>query len=191
MPAQSIPRLTPEQYLEIERAAEVRSEYYDGEMFEISPVTYAHALVVANLFEALPGLLRNRGCRAHSAGLGVRASDGRFFGYPDIVVVCGEPRFADDQKDILTNPVLILEVLSNSTEARDRGFKFQQYRRIESLKEYALVSQTEARIEVFFRDPGGNWVLREFEGLEAACSFESVGASVALAEVYRDVALEA
>ena len=190
MSAQSIPRLTPERYLEIERDAEFRSEYFDGEMIVVSAVTYAHSLAVSNLLGSLLIPLRDRGCTVHSAGLRVKASGGRSFTYPDIVVVCGEPRFADDQKDTVVNPVLIVEVLSKSTEARDRGFKFAQYRQIESLKEYAMVSQTEARIEVYGRDPAGNWVLREFAGLGAVCVFGSVDTAVALAEVYRSVALE-
>ena len=179
MSAQSIPRLTAEQYLAIEREAEFRSEYFDGQTFVMSAVTYAHSLAVSNLLGSLLHPLRDRGCTVHSAGLRVKAAGGRSFTYPDIVVVFGEPRFADDQKDTVVNPVLIIEVLSKSTEARDRGFKFAQYRQIESLKEYAMVSQSEPRIEVFFRDPCGNWVLREFAGLDAVCGFGSVDTKVA------------
>jgi Uma2 family endonuclease len=110
--------------------------------------------------------------------------------YPDLVVVRGEPKFADGRTDTLLNPTLAIEVLSPSTESYDRGFKSAQYRRIESLEEYALVSQTEARVEVFRRQPGGHWLLTEWVGMDASCKFDSVGASVPLAEIYDKVSFE-
>jgi len=118
--------------------------------------------------------------------LRVRVSPGKFYAYPDIVVVCGEPQFADDQKDTLLTPKLIVEVLSPSTEGYDRGLKSAQYRTLESLNEYALVSQNEARVEVYRRVPTGGWQLEEFVGLPAISRFEC---SVALAEIYDKVEL--
>jgi Uma2 family endonuclease len=109
--------------------------------------------------------------------------------YPDIVVVCGEPQYADNRQDTITNPTLILEVLSPGTEAYDRGFKFAQDRKIESLQEYGLVSQAEARVEVFRRQPNGQRVFSDFAGLDATCIFESIECRVALAEIYDKVTL--
>ena len=105
-------------------------------------------------------------------------------------MVCGAPKFADDQKDTLLNPSLIVEVPSKSTEAHDRGFKFTQYRRLESLQEYLLVSQTEMRIEKYLRQPAGKWELTEFAGPDAVCRMESLGCEIALADIYRDVPLD-
>jgi Uma2 family endonuclease len=106
------------------------------------------------------------------------------------VVVCGEPRFADDQEDTLLNPQLIVEVLSPSTEAYDRGFKFKQYRNIGSLEEYVLVSQIESRIEVFRRQQNGDWLFHECVGLDSVCRLESVDCSLALSAVYKNITFE-
>ena len=119
----------------------------------------------------------------------VRVSIRGLYAYPDVIVVGDEPGFADAHVDMLVNPRLIIEVLSPSTEAYDRGFKFQQYRKLESLQEFALASQTEPRLEVFRRQPGPHWLLTEFAGLEPACRFESLDVSIPLAEIYRRVAL--
>ena len=189
MSAQPNPRLTPEQYLAIDREAELRSEYYDGEMFEISAATYAHALTSTNLTILLGVALKPHGCTVVSSSLRVRASAGRSYCYPDLAVICGEPRFADDQKDTVVNPVLIIEVLSKSTEANDRGFKFAQYRQIESVQEYVLVSVVEPRIEIFRRGPTDGWIFHDVSVPGAVCEFTSVGVKFALADVYKNVPL--
>jgi len=184
MSAQPQPRLTPEQYLEIERAAEFRNEYFDGRMYAMSGGSHPHAIVIGNLIRQLGNALVKRRCLVTPIDLRVRVAPAGLYTYPDVVVVCGEPRYADNQIDTLLNPMLLIEMLSPSTEAYDRGFKSAQYRTIESLQEYALVSQAEPRVEVFRRQEGGHWLLSEFVGLEAVCRLDSVGASVAVAEVY-------
>ncbi|MFN0170308.1 MAG: Uma2 family endonuclease [Bryobacteraceae bacterium] len=178
------PRITPEQYLEIERAAETKSEYYDGQMYAMSGGSYTHALIIGNLTAALHGALRTRGCSVVPNDLRVRVAEDGLYTYPDVVVVCAQPRFADDQKDTLLNPTLLIEALSPSTESKDRGFKFAQYRRIESLREYVLVSQEEARVECFARQASGQWLLAEFVGLDAVCHLESVDCDLPLSEIY-------
>jgi Uma2 family endonuclease len=119
--------------------------------------------------------------------LRVRISPARLYTYPDVTVVCGEPRFADDQKDTLLNPVFLAEVLSPSTERYDRGFKSAQYRTPETLQEYALVSQDEPRVEVYCRQPTGQWLLSEAVGIEAKCRLESLDCTLALADLYAKV----
>jgi Uma2 family endonuclease len=119
--------------------------------------------------------------------LRVRISTGGLHAYPDVIVVCGEPRFADETTDMLLNPTLLIEVLSPSTQKYDRGLKSQEYRKIDSLQEYALASQDEPRVEVFRRQPGGPWSPAEFVGLESVCRFESVGAAISLAHIYSKV----
>lgn len=109
------------------------------------------------------------------------------FSYPDVTVVCGEMRFHDDVRDMLTNPTVLVEVLSPTTEAYDRGAKFAQYRRLDALREYVLVSQTEMRVEVFTRGDDGRWTLSEAIGLDAECPLVSLGIALPLAEVYERV----
>ena len=190
MSAQPQPRLTPEQYLAAERAAEFRSEYYNGHMCAKPGGSYQHAQIIAGLAGELSNALRNRPCSAIPIGLRLRVSPAGLYTYPDLIVVCGDPKFAHDehdQKDTLVNPTLIAEVLSPSTEAYDRGFKSAQYRTLASLQEYALVSQAEPRIEVFHRQAGGHWLLSEAIGLEAVCRFESLDCGIPLADVYDKV----
>ncbi len=117
----------------------------------------------------------------------VRVSKTGLYTYPDIVVVCGEPRFVDGLADTLLNPILIIEVLSPSTEAYDRGFKFAQYRTLESLQEYALVSQSEPLVEIFRRQLSGDWLFSVSTGMEAVCRFDSVNCTVAMKDIYDKV----
>ena len=189
MSAQPQPRLTPEQYLQIERAAEFRHEYYAGQMYAMSGGSHPHALIIMNLGAELRSALKKTRCLVSPTELRVRVARDGLYTYPDIVVVCGDPLYADDHVDTLLNPTLLIEVLSPSTEAHDRGFKSVQYRKLESLQEYAWVAQDEARIEVFRRQPEGQWLLSEAVGLGAACRFESVGCNVALADVYDKVTI--
>jgi Uma2 family endonuclease len=186
MSALPVPRLTPEQYLEIERAAEFRSEYFDGEMFAMSGARLPHVMLGASIIIAL-GPLLDRGCIVGGSDLRVRVSkDGPYF-YPDVTVCCGEPQLADDYKDTLLNPTVIFEVLSPSSEAFDRGKKFAAYRRIDTLREYVLVSQTEPSIESYLRGPEDKWILTEYSGPDAICHLESIDCNIVLANIYRRI----
>src|SRR5665213_420136 len=191
MSAQPQARLTPEQYLEIERASETRSEFFNGRMYAMSGGSYNHVRIIGNIAFELRNAMKQRPCEVVTSDLRVRVSPCGLYTYPDVTVVCGEPEFADDQKDTLLNPVFIAEVLSPSTEAYDRGFKSAQYRKLESLQEYALISQAEPRVEVFRRQPGGDWLLSEAAGIDAACGFDSLGCRIALADIYGKVTFEA
>ena len=188
MSAQPQPRLTPEQYLEIERAArDVRSEYYNGRMYAMSGASYRHVMIISSLSHHLRSALVSRPCSVGTNDLRVRVSSEGLYTYPDVVVICGEPRFADDLGDTLINPTLVLEVLSPSTEAYDRGFKFSQYRTLDSLKEYAIVSQAEPRVEIFRRQPTGEWLFSDWIGMESLRRFDSVGCTVAMKDIYDKV----
>ncbi|MGH9646369.1 MAG: Uma2 family endonuclease [Bryobacteraceae bacterium] len=188
MSAQSQPRLTPEQYLDIERAAtDVRSEYYNGRMYAMSGGTHPHAIVIGNLGSELRIALKKGPCVVTTSDLRVRVSKTGLYTYPDIVVVCDPPQYGDGRHDTVLNPTLIIEVLSPSTEAYDRGFKFAQYRALESLQEYALVSQSEPLVEIFRRQPGGDWLLSESAGIDAVCRFDSVGCTVPMKDIYNKV----
>jgi Uma2 family endonuclease len=190
MSAHPQPHLTPEQYLELDRASEFRNEYYNGRMYAMSGGTIPHATIIGNLGGELRAALKKRPCLVMTSDLRVRVSPDGLYTYPDIAVVCDEPKLLDGRKDTLLNPALLVEVLSPSTEAYDRGFKSAQYRAIESLGEYALVSQSEPRVEVFRRQPGGHWLFSEFVGLDSMCEFASVSVSVPLAEIYDKVAFD-
>jgi Uma2 family endonuclease len=179
--------MTPEQYLEAERAAEFKSEYYNGHMYAMAGGTQVHNFILGNTAAALLPISRRRGCVVNTSDLRLRVSHGGLYTYPDIMVICGPTRFADDQKDTVLNPILIIEVLSPSTEAHDRGFKFAQYRELESLQEYVLIAQKEPRIERFQRQPSGQWLLTEYKGLEAEAHFESIDSRIRLADIYTDV----
>jgi Uma2 family endonuclease len=179
--------LSPDQYLEIDRAAEFRSEYYNGRMYAMSGGTHMHALIIGNLAREFGTALKKRPCLVTTSDLRVQVERAGLYTYPDIVVVRGKPRYHDQRLDTVLNAILLIEVLSPSTEAYDRGFKSRQYRTIESLQEYALVSQTEPRVEVFRRQSGGNWLLSEAAGLDGMCRFESTDCSIAHAEVYDKV----
>jgi Uma2 family endonuclease len=191
MSAHAQPSLTPEQYLEIERAAEFRSEYYNGCMYAMSGASLNHVLITGSLNAELRAALKKGPCLVGGTDLRLRVSPTGLYTYPDIVVICGSPKFAEDQKDTLLNPTFVVEVLSPSTEAYDRGFKSAQYRKIDSLQEYALVSQTEPGLEVFRRQPAGGWLLSEFAGLDVVCRLDSLGCEIPLAEIYAKVTFSA
>ena len=145
----------------------------------MSGASRRHILIVTNLVRELSTQLKKLDCEVYSTDMRVKVNPTGLYTYPDIQVVCGEPLFADDQKDMVANPTLVVEVLSKSTEAHDRGFKFSQYRKIESLQEYALVSQSEPRVEVFHRGTNQHWVFTDFAGLDAVATFESVNLRLA------------
>jgi Uma2 family endonuclease len=150
-------------------------------MYARSGGSFEHCLIAGNIIAELHAMLKKRPYSVGSSDLRLRVSPDGLYTYADGLVIYGDPRFADDQQDTLLNPALIVEVLSPSTEAYDRGFKSAQYRTVESLEEYALVSQAEPRVEVFRRQPGGHWLLSEAVGLEAVCHFESLDCAIPLA----------
>ncbi len=186
MSALAHPRLSVEAYLKLDREAEFKSEFYDGCMYAMSGGSYPHGQIILNIGAELRHGLRGRNCSVTASDVRVRVARNAYT-YPDIAVVCGTPRFADDQKDTLINPTLLVEVLSPSTEAHDRGMKFAYYRKLESLQEYALVSQLEPRVEIFRRQSSGDWLLSESVGTDAFVRFESLDCRIALSEIYHQV----
>jgi Uma2 family endonuclease len=187
--AQPKPFLTPEEYLEIEREAETRSEYLDGEMFAMSGGSREHNLIGTNLVRELSLQLKRRPCEVYSNDQRVRVPETGLYTYPDIVVICGEPLFEDEAVDTLLNPLLIVEVLSPTTEAYDRGKKFEGYRTIPTLTEYVLVSQHKPQVEQYLRQDGQHWQFTATSGRERSVSLASIQCELALAEIYDKVAL--
>ena len=178
---------TPEQYLEIERKAEFRSEYYHGEMFAMSGAREPHVLLVGNTVFQLRVQLRSRPCRIYSNDMRVRVSATGLYTYPDIAVVCGEREFLDDRRDTLLNPGLIIEVLSESTEAYDRGRKSEHYRTLPSLREYLLIASDHISAELFTRQANGQWVLSEAHRPEDIVQIDSIGCQLKMSDLYEDV----
>jgi Uma2 family endonuclease len=183
-----VTKVTEEQYLAIDRAAEFRSEFLDGEMVARSGVSMRHARLHQNISVGLDNPLRDRGCEVFGSDFRVRVSR-RMYAYPDVSVVCGEPRLADERQDILLNPVVIFEVLSPSTEKYDRGVKFQHYRTVDSLKDYVLVDQDQFRIEHYSRETDNTWTLHDHQGLNDELKIASIGVSLSLSRIYDRVEL--
>ena len=179
--------LTPEQYLEIERKAEFKSEYYGGEMFAMSGARRGHNLIVWNLAGVLDRHLRNRPCEAYQNDMRVRVGATGLYAYPDTVIVFGEPQFLDETQDTLLNPTVIVEVLSPSTEAYDRGDKFELYRAIPSLTHYLLVSSERMSAVLFARQAEGGWLLTGATLPEDTIDLPAVGVRFTLADLYEKV----
>jgi len=179
-------RLTPEEYLAKERAAEQRHEYAGGEVFAMAGGTREHALIAVNFVSALHAALIERPCEVYNSEMRVKIPTTTRYVYPDAAVACGGPKFEDEVRDTLLNPLLIVEVLSDSTEAYDRGDKFAQYQTIPSLQEYVLASQKSPRVEIFRRLPDGTWLLR-IAGPGARVSLESVQCEIAVDRAYLKV----
>ncbi|MBI3909876.1 MAG: Uma2 family endonuclease [Armatimonadetes bacterium] len=185
MSAPARQRLTEQEYLAIERAAEWKSEFYDGEMFAMAGATREHNLITLNVAADLLRQLKGRPCEAYASDMRVKVEATGLYTYPDVVAVCGERRFADERQDTLLNPTLIIEVLFPSTEAYDRGEKFAHYRRLASLREYVLIAQDRPRVERFVRQEGGQeWVFTEASGLQETVPLSSIGCQLTLAEIY-------
>lgn len=178
--------MSEEEYLAFERAAEEKHEYADGEIFAMSGGTIEHSEIAANIIGELRNAISGRGCRVLTSDMRIKVpATGRYV-YPDGAVVCGRPEFTDEARDTLLNPRVIIEVLSDSSEAYDRGDKFAGYRSIASFQEYIVASQKEPRIEVFTRQPDGSWMLR-IHGPGAQVSLTSLGCTIEVDRVYAGV----
>jgi Uma2 family endonuclease len=189
MDAQVKPHLTPEEYLAIERRAETRSEYLDGEMFAMTGGSRNHNLIVLNIGRELSLQLKKRPCEVYVSDQRVRVPATGLYTYPDVTVVCGEPQFEDQELETLLNPTLLIEVLSPSTEAYDRGKKFEHYQTIPSLSEYLLISQGSFRVEQYLRQEANRWLFTSVTGLEGRIALPSIQCELVMAEVYDKVTL--
>lgn len=180
--------LTPEQYLAIEEKAEEKSEYFDGEMFAMSGVSFAHDTIVGNLLLSLLTQLKGSPCRAHTSDLRVAVSPKRTYVYPDVSISCQDPRVIRRGTDNLLNPVALIEVLSPTTELHDRGRKFRRYTQMKSLKEYLLVSQDEVLVERFQRrDVSSEWIYSSASSLDDSITLVSAPATLKLSDVYDSI----
>jgi Uma2 family endonuclease len=187
MATQSIPRVSEDEYLRLDRAAEYKSEFLDGEIFAMSGGSLRHSLLASNWTTWMSNQLKGKGCRVFTSDARVRTAKTGSYLYPDVSVVCGGPQTHENSNDILINPQLVIEVLSPSTAGYDRGKKFERYREIESLRDYLLIHADSPHVEHFARQQDASWIFREYCGLEAAVPIASLDCIVGLAEVYSDV----
>jgi Uma2 family endonuclease len=179
--------LTPEQYLEIERKAEYKNEYLNGEMFAMSASNERHNILTVNLTFTLGLQARARGRGYYVNNMRLHITPTGLYTYPDCIVVSGESQFADAHKDTLLNRTFLVEVVSPSTEAYDRGRKFEHYQSLESLSQYLLVAQDRMRADLYTRQPDGRWLLSTASRPEDAIEIESVGGRISMADLYRQV----
>ncbi len=190
MSTQPKPYLTPEQYLEIERAAEYKSEYFKGEMFAMSGGSLNHSRISRNLMATLDEQLNGSSCEVTGSDLRLQVAPDGLYTYPDVAVFCGEPQFADSRTDTITDATVVIEILSPSTENYDRGFKFEQYRQLKSLNDYVVIAQARVHIEYFTRQDDGSWIFRETSDLNAVIHLPSIACTLAVARAYRRVDFE-
>ncbi|MBX9578755.1 MAG: Uma2 family endonuclease [Gemmataceae bacterium] len=180
-------KLTEAEYLERERRADTRSEFYDGVMYAMAGARLPHNLVKDNLARELGNQFKGGPCRAVTSDMRVKVRTTGYQAYPDVAVYCGPPEFDGDRDDILVNPRVLVEVLSDSTERHDRTFKFRQYQRVPSFREYVLVAQDEPAAERYVRQEDGSWARTDFVGLDAVLALATVPAAVRLADIYAGV----
>lgn len=183
--------MTPDEYLAMERASEYRHEYYQGEITDMTGASRRHNLIVANVLANLHGQLRNRLCEVYANDMRVKVSASGLYTYPDVIVVCGEAQFEDNEFDTLLNPTVIIKVLSDSTEEYDRGKKFARYRKLDSLLDYLLIAQDRMHVEQFTRQQNDTWLFSEAEQPTAVIRLASVDSELRLETIYEKVNLPA
>ena len=176
----------PEEYLAWERMQPEKHEFHGGEVFDMAGATLEHNQIVINVGAELRALLREKPCRVCASDLRVKIPATGLYTYPDASVICGRPEFEDDKLDTLLNPLILVEVLSGSTEDYDRGTKFTNYRSIASFRDYVLISTDKVLVEYHTRKEDGSWVLREYRAGERF-KLESVGCELAVDELYLKV----
>ena len=181
--------LAPKEYIALERKATLKSEYLSGEIVAMSGTSNEHNLITMNTAAGLYNQVTGRGCRVYTSDMRVGIGAGISYFYSNVTVVCDEPRFEDNALDTLINPIVVIEVLSPSTEAYDSGEKSIRYRQLESLQEYILISQDKVLVEHYLRQ-GRQWILSEFSTIEDVLSLASIAAELSLNQIYRFVELE-
>jgi Uma2 family endonuclease len=187
MSAQQDHLLTSEEYFALEERAEVRHEYHRGRTYAMTGASARHNLIVGNVIAGLHGQLRKSACRVYPSDLRLKIEQSRSYVYPDISVVCGALQLSDDRPDTITNPTMLVEVLSPSTENYDRGQKFELYRTVESLQEYLVIAQDRLHVEHYIRQADHRWLLVDFYLPEHALRLAAIQCALTLADIYEHV----
>lgn len=184
MSAQPQQVISEDEYLSIERTAETKSEFLNGEMFAMAGASPRHVLITTNVIAELHAFLKAGDYRVFSSDQRLRVEATSLNTYPDVMVVCGDLRFSDERRDTLVNPILIVEVLSKSTRDYDRGEKFMNYRTLESLTDYLLIDQYRPHVEYYSRQPDGRWILEESDDPASSVRLKSIDCTLKLTDVY-------
>jgi Uma2 family endonuclease len=188
MSANTKPLMSPQDYLLRERLADFRSEFYRGEMFAMAGGSWEHTLVKDNIAREAGSQMKAGPCHVLTSDLRVKITASGLYTYPDIVIVCDEPKFEDKVLDTLLNPRAIVEVLSDSTEKYDRGTKFAQYRKLPSVQEFVLVAQDRPLVESYARQADDTWILTVVSDLGRTFAFAAIPVQIPLVDIYRGVA---
>ena len=190
MLSQSITKMTAAEYLAAERLSKVKHEFFKGRIVAMAGASRKHNQISSNLVRIIGNQLLDKPCSVYSSDMRVKNKEASKYSYPDVVVSCQDERFEDEEEDTLLNPLLILEILSDSTEAYDRGDKFFSYRQIKSFVEYILVSQKSCHVERFIRQPDNAWLYSEFNHVDDEFKLSSVDCNLCLREIYDKVKFE-
>jgi len=184
-------KMTTEEYLKFERVSQIRHEYYNGEIFAMTGAKVNHNRIASNINRVLGNQLAGKSCDVFLSDMRVKVQRVDKYTYPDVVVVCDDLELEDEKFDTLLNPVLIIEILSDSTELYDRGEKFAHYRLIPSLQEYILVSQYHCKVEKFIRGDDGIWrIFDPYTDIDTKIKLESIDCRLLLSEIYHRVEFE-
>ncbi len=179
--------ISPEEYLAMEEKADQKSEYFNGEVFMMVGASINHNRITGNINAFFNAALANTTCESFASDMRLQVKANGLYTYPDVMVVCGKPEFAAGRNDTLTNPILIVEVLSPSTKNYDRGQKFMLYRAIETLMDYVLVDQDRPHVEYFHRLDDGRWILTEFDTADATLHLEALQLDIPITRIYQKV----
>jgi Uma2 family endonuclease len=179
--------ISPEAYFFMEESAQVKSEYYHGEIFDMGGASVNHNLITSNVIVALGNSMQNASCLIFPSDIKVQIDRDNHYAYPDISLVCGDIEYAENRNDIISNPLVIFEILSESTKDYDRGFKFAAYRNIASLKDYILIDQYTVSVEYFFKKGQNEWGLKVYRNISDTFEIRSVNAVLSLASVYKNI----
>ena len=189
-PAPKYNYISPEHYLEMERASDTKHEYYKGEVFAMSGASLPHNDIFHNVYGALTFFLKGKGCKPYGSDLRIHIPKDSLYTYPDISIICGKPQTTDIFRDNIINPSVIIEILSKSTKDYDRGTKFTLYRSIKTLKEYILIDSTSVSVEIFTRQEDNSWILTEFKQQSDRFTITTISLTLYLKDIYEDVSFD-
>ena len=189
-PAPKYNYISPEEYLELERSSEVKHEYYKGEVYAMAGTSWEHNVISYNINRTVAPFVHGKGCKLFGSDFRVHIPDNTLFTYLDFTIVCGEYLSSLMYTDNLTNPSVIIEILSKSTKDYDRGTKFNLYRANKALKEYVLIDSTSVNVEIFIRQPDNSWNLKEFKQLSDGFTISTINFQISLQDIYDDIRFE-
>jgi Uma2 family endonuclease len=190
MNAEPILKYTAEEYLELEEASLEKNEFYKGEIFAMAGASIPHNEIVANTLVDIGSYLKDKKCRIYPSDLRIHSIANSLYTYPDLSIICNEIETIGKRKNTVTNPTVLIEVLSETTQDYDRGAKFKLYRDIESLKEYILISSLETLVEKYDKQTDGSWVLHEYKNETDTFRITSIDLLITLKDLYRNVDFE-